>query len=109
MEEFEKRYFSGDSLNRALRNKSLSHWRAAQKIILEVQLEPRDWYDECQKFYDYFFEKKWSFSYARKILSVINLWGFFLSRKLGTPFFSIRTPRGFEKNRLLDAYFQKSD
>ena len=38
---------------------------------------------------------------------VINQWGFFISRKLGKPFFPIPRPKGYEKSRLLDAYFEK--
>ncbi len=77
-------------------------------MILEIQHDPRDWYDEYLQFYDYFYKRKCSFSYIRKILGILNLWGFFLARKLGTPFFSIPAPRGYEKSRLIDAYFEKT-
>ena len=106
-QQFEERYFSGTRLKRVLKNKDLSHWRAAQKIILEIQLEPSEWYDESHRFYDWFHKRKYSYSYTTKIIGILNLWGFFLSRKQGHPFFSIPKPRGVEKHRLLDAYFSK--
>lgn len=43
----------------------------------------------------------------KKILLVTNLWGNFLSRRLGQSFMRIPLPRGAEKIRLLDAYFKK--
>jgi hypothetical protein len=43
----------------------------------------------------------------KKILLITNLWGNFLSRRLGQSFMRIPLPRGAEKARLLDAYFEK--
>ena len=106
-EEFELRYFYGGRIKRILKNKDLSHWRLAQKMILEIQLEPSYWYDEVHRFYDYFFKQHYSFSYIMKVLRVLNLWGLFISRKLGKPFFAIPRPHGFEKRRLIDAYFMR--
>jgi len=107
MDEFETRYLLGRFREKKLKGKSLSHWNAARKAILEVALDPQDWYDDAHRFYDYFHAKGLSYSYIGKIFYVINQWGFFLSRKLGTPFFPIPRPRGYEKSRLLDAYFEK--
>ena len=76
-QQFEERYFSGTRLKRVLKNKDLSHWRAAQKIILEIQLESSDWFDESHRFYDWFHRRKYSYSYTTKIIDILNLWGFF--------------------------------
>ena len=106
-EEFEQRYFFTRFKNRKSLSKQLCHWRTAKKVILEVRLDPARWYDDNYKFYDWFYEKKMSLSYIQKILSLINLWGFFISRRLGTPFLTIPRPRGHERQRLRDAYFSK--
>lgn len=105
--QFEERYFAGSRLQRVLKNKELSHWRAAQKLIFEIQLEPSDWYDETHRIYDWFHKQRFELSYVKKIIRIMNLWGFFISRKLGKPFFSVKFPRGLEKDRLLNAYFTK--
>lgn len=106
-EQFEQRYFSSGRVRKVMANKDLSHWRCAQRIILELQLEPSDWFDEAHRFYDWFFTRKFSLSYASKIFRLLNLWGYFVSRKLGRPFLPIPRARGLEKSRLLDAYFSK--
>ena len=36
-----------------------------------------------------------------------NLWGFFISRKLARPFLPIPRPNGYERQRLIDAYYSK--
>lgn len=41
------------------------------------------------------------------ILKFCNLWGFFISRKLARPFLPIPAPRGYERQRLIDAFYQK--
>ena len=76
-------------------------------MLLEVQLDPVDWYDDCYVIYDYLYKQQFSFSYVRKILLVTNLWGHFLSRRLGQAFERIPVPAGAEKARLLEAYFEK--
>ena len=85
----------------------MTSWRAAQRMLIEIQIDPMHWFDEANRFYDYFHRKKYSFSYIRKILILTNLWGQFLSRKLCQSFTRIPQPRGKEKARLLDAYFGK--
>ncbi len=46
-------------------------------------------------------------SYINKILSLTNLWGFFICRKIGKPFLPVPRPRGYERQRLLDVYCEK--
>ena len=89
------------------RKRFLRTSRAVQKMLLEIQLVPTDWYDEMFRFYDYFYECKYSLCYIRRILQLTNLWGYYLSRKLGQPFAKVPVPTGKEKERLLEAYFNK--
>ncbi|MBI5139815.1 hypothetical protein HZA26_04410 [Candidatus Nomurabacteria bacterium] len=106
-QEFEQKYVFGRFNDLEWRKRFLRSWRAVQKMLLQIQLDPADWYDEMYRFYDYFYEQKYSFSYIRKILQHANLRGYFLSRKLGQPFIKVPMPRGKEKERLLEIYFQK--
>lgn len=106
-QDFEQKYVFGRFNGPEWRKRFLRTWRAVQKLLLEIQLDPADWYDEMHRFYDYFHERKYSLSYIRRILQLANLWGYFLSRKLGQPFVRVPVPRGKEKERLLAAYFAK--
>lgn len=106
-QDFEQKYVFGRFNGPEWRKRFLRTWRAVQKMLLEIQLDPADWYDEMHRFYDYFHARRFSLSYIRRILQLANLWGYFLSRKLGQPFVKIPVPRGKEKERILSAYFEK--
>lgn len=103
-DEFERRYFYN---GRAVNQKSLSAWKVAQQLITELQLEPSDWYDSSRIIYRCLLSRKYSLSYCHKILRIMNMWGFFYSRKIGKPFFSVPAPRGHERAQLLEAYFTR--
>jgi len=105
---FEERFIWGRSPNYVHKSKLPSHWRAAQKIITAVNLDPLMWNDHAEDFFDYFYQCKYSISYIRKILLIVNKWGYFICRKLGRPFMSISNPRGYEKNRLIEAFYAKN-
>jgi hypothetical protein len=107
--DFEKRFVFGRSPSPAYRKSNRACWTAAQKLILHLKLDPSEWFDSAFNFYDYFFEKARSLSYISKVLRFTNLWGYFLCRRLGLPFLPVPTPNGYERNRILDAYFRKLD
>lgn len=110
-EEFEKRFLriqDSETIKR-LRKFSRAHiiWRAAQKLIIHIQLDPSEWFDNVHIIYDYFYENKFSLSYINKILSLTNLWGFFICRKIGKAFLPVPKPRGYERQRLVDTFYEK--
>lgn len=72
-QEFEQKYVFGRFNGPEWRKRFLRSWRAVQKMLLEIQLDPVDWYDEMYRFYDYFHERKYSLSYIRKVLQLANL------------------------------------
>jgi len=76
-------------------------WRAAQKMILAIGIEPSEWFYHVHDIYDYFCSRQLSLCYSHSILKVANLWGFFISRKLAKPFLPIPVPRGYERQRLV--------
>lgn len=90
-EEFETRYYYE---NGRFNPKYLCAWKAAQKMLAEIQLEPSEWYDHSREFHEWLLRQKYSLSYCHKILHSLNLWGFFISRKQGKPFFKVPAPRG---------------
>jgi integrase len=101
--EFEERFVTGRG-DRGSTKSLYCHWRSAQKLIRTLQIDPSSWFDSVYKIYDYFYEKCYSLSYIRKVIRYLNLWGFFISRKLGRAFLPVPNPRGYERNRILDAY-----
>jgi hypothetical protein len=38
----------------------------------------------------------------------VNAWGYFICRKLAKPFLPVTRPRGYERQRLLDAHYQRN-
>jgi len=105
--EFERRFLMRRGFPDSDRRPSAACWSTAKKIIIELQLEPREWFDSVDKFYDCFHEKAWSLSYIRKVLRLINHWGYFISRKTGMAFLPVPSPRGHERSRLSEAYYKK--
>lgn len=83
-------------------------WRAAQKIIVAVGIEPTNWFYHPGQFYDLFYQKQYSVGYMRRVLGMINLWGHFICRKLAQPFLPIPAPRGYERSRLIEAYYKNN-
>jgi len=86
-----------------------SIWKAAQQMIMTVGIDPSEWFYSHYDFYDYFHQRQFSLRYAHAILAMANLWGFFYSRKLARPFLAVPRPRGYERQRILDAYYKKTE
>ncbi|MGZ3747595.1 MAG: hypothetical protein ACXWRE_09495, partial [Pseudobdellovibrionaceae bacterium] len=111
--EFEHRFVKARDIlpeaKKRTRNKNrFTSWRAAQKIIVAVSIEPSQWFYHQTNFYDVFFNRQMSYSYILSVLSMINLWGHFITRKFGQPFNPVLRPRGYERQRVLEAYYQKT-
>ena len=109
--EFEKRFIrvrDSETIT-GRRKKSRAHiiWRAAQKAIAAIQIEPSEWFYHIHEIYDHFHRCQYSLRYIHVILKITNLWGFFISRKLAQPFLPIPVPRGYERMRLIEANYQK--
>lgn len=88
--------------------RSYTVWRAAQKMIAAIGVEPSDWFYHSRDIYDYFFSQRYSIKYASRILYMANLWGFYICRKMARPFLAVPMPRGFERQRLIEANNEKA-
>ncbi|NBW82182.1 hypothetical protein EBR21_10565 [bacterium] len=80
-------------------------WRAAQRAIAATGVEPGEWFLHTYEIYDYFYRAHLSIKYVNVILKMMNLWGFFISRKLSQPFLPLPMPRGYERARLIENYY----
>lgn len=105
--EFELKFISRPHHTKSSKKRFYTSWSATQRMLQEIPIDPFDWFENNHLFYDYFFRKQFSFSYIKKVLLVTNLWGQFLSRRLGQTFVRVPIPRGTERARLLEAYLQK--
>ncbi len=83
-------------------------WRAAQRMISAIRHEPSEWFYYVPDIYDYFHEKQYSVRYISAVLKMANLWGFFIARKTAKPFHPISHPKGYERQRLIEAYYKKT-
>jgi len=82
-----------------------SHWATARRILFELQIDPIDWAYRSKAFYDWFSKNEISLSYVQKLRRVLNDWGNFVTRKNGQRFDPIPAPKGNEKERIADKYF----
>lgn len=83
------------------------HWDAGTAVIVELALPIEDWFQEAERFYDYFLQKEWSPSYSQKILDLINRWGRFVSRRRKLYFEPIPRPSGRNLDALSDAHYDR--
>lgn len=74
--------------------KVLSHFAAAQELILDTKLFPNEYAYRASKIYKWFVKRKYSLDYTRSILRVLNLWGLFEARRQGQFFEPILNPKG---------------
>lgn len=81
VEGFEKELHENylDNPNR-LKN-LLQHWRAAQRIVSQLEIDPKSFYDERKKFFNFYRQQKWAPDYIKKLNSILNLWGAFCAKK----------------------------
>jgi hypothetical protein len=112
VQEFEKRFVRARDRETESGKRRTTHarvvWRAAQGMIVKVGVEPSDWFYYTHEIYDYFYDKKYSVRYIQSILKFANLWGFFICKKMARPFLPIPFPRSYERQRLLEAFYQKT-
>lgn len=88
------------------KDKIESHWRAAKRVIAKAKLEPREWAQRKEKFYDIFSRDGYSPAYVKKVLRLINMWGAWRASRAENYFAPIAFPRGLEKQRIADAFFE---
>jgi hypothetical protein len=103
--EAEILYARDSAAESAKRNRTMSHWGKATEIMLELKVDPIDWYDRRTTFYDYFSRNQLSPSYLQKVLRVLNQWGSWHCRKYRRFFSAIPSPTGQERQRIADAFY----
>lgn len=87
------------------REKILSQWVTAKKIIITLQRQITDFESNKVQFYRYIASQEYSLDYANKLIRLINLYGFFVAKLTGRFFEPIPKPRSSNKEMIADAYF----
>jgi hypothetical protein len=100
-EQFEKTKLKLD------KPKTLVYWRFACRLMAEIGLQPKDWFDSKELFYKAIIARQMSGTYVRAVLPMINEWGMFIARKHGTAFLPIPYPRGGWLKDIKEAYRKK--
>lgn len=83
--------------------KLYSHFNFIQKMCIKLKLEPKDYKESSKKIYKYFIEQKISVNYSARIISLLNRWGLFVSRKRNSFYEEVPVPRGREQSAIADA------
>jgi hypothetical protein len=80
----------------------MSHWSYTQKLVAAIEVEPKDYADECFRIYRYFQLKKTSPAYAVKILRILSAWGqFYVKEHGGTGIMEVKMPRGKHRHQAI--------
>lgn len=85
----------------------LTYWRVAKRIIRSLNVSPTDWEDRRTAVYSYFRTKRWSVSYAQKVIRVMNLWGVFYAKRRNKFFVPLSKPSGVSASKIHEAFYQK--
>lgn len=93
-----------------LRRTTRAHnvWRAAQRLIVAVGIEPSHWVYHSRQIHDYMINQKMSVRYGNTVLGIANLWGYFISHKMSRPFLPVKSPKGYDRARMIEANCEKT-
>jgi integrase len=65
---------------------TLRYWRAAQLLILELGIDPKDFRASNHRLINLFKKRKWSHDYIKRITRILNMWGACVCRHRGSLF-----------------------
>jgi integrase len=103
------KFFHGGAHPEMKYKKALSRWRLAQSVVRAADLLPQEWTREPRIFYKWFSDRRLSAGYTSKVITVLNMWGFFVSEKQGKPFLPLPAPRGYDRQVIEDASDEKDE
>jgi hypothetical protein len=106
-DEFEKKILYSNSFSSQGTKKIKTLWTVAQRVIREIKLDPSEWEDSQRQFYIYFEKNQWSYSYLKKLIPMINMWGKFITKKRKEYFSPIPLPKGYAKEQIQDSHLKK--
>jgi integrase len=106
-DKFEAEFLAAKYLDNPAQLKKVQiHWRTAKRIIRAVNKPLSEWGRKPEPFYGYFQKEKVSWEYAKKLLRILNDWGYFMADESGLTFRPIPAPPARARERIRDAYFE---
>lgn len=87
--------------------KIYSHFIFIQRMCLKLRLKPDEYRDSQKRIYNYFAAEKISVSYAKRLISLLNLWGAFHSKFKNKFFEPVQTIKGRFREKIADAQTTK--
>lgn len=79
-----------------------------QKMCTKLRIQPFEYKDSSKKIYKYFISQKTSPSYSQKLISFLNRWGKFKSKKTQSYFEPVPSPKGNEISAIAEAQQTKT-
>lgn len=83
-------------------NNVIKQWSIVQKMIAALALDTQKFYDERQKFYNYYREKAWSPDYIKKLNRLTNLYGQFVARRTNQFYKDIPRLSSNQKEKIIE-------
>jgi hypothetical protein len=104
-----------DEINETyLENKSrletiLKHWAAAELLISKLELDPKNFFQERNRIFNFYKMKSWSPDYIKRITRILNLWGGHYCRKNNLFYQSIPKLSTHQSQKLVDLREDKKE
>ncbi len=78
------------------------HWVAANKMLSELKINFKEYYEKRFDIFNYYEKRKWSSDYIKRITKICNKWGSFCARRTGQ-FFEPIPKIGIRYNSIAEA------
>lgn len=94
--------------------RTFKHWTFVKKMVVYLQLEPKEYAKNMVRIYKYFSgtneaKRPYSLDYTVKNISLLNKWGLFASEHQGTYYKPVPYPSGADRESINDAYWGSTE
>ena len=103
VETFERDLDDNYSDNQDRLDTLLKHWNTVQKIISELQIDPKDYFSDRKRIFNLYRKHKWSPSYIKALTAMLNQWGYHCARKSNVFFQPVPRMSSHDLERQVDA------
>lgn len=107
VEEFLNRLMSASDGKPRFKKRLVRNFQIVQEMVVELNILPHHYEQDLDRFISYFKDKRYSASYSKDVLWVLNKWGHFYSRKRQTFFEPIGRLRVKNQNAITTAQKEK--
>jgi hypothetical protein len=106
VEAFEKKLKNDSYAADYEKSKTHFHWKTAMKVIAEIEINPSEWADNKRSVIKKL--EGYAPSTVSKLISLMNSYGVFYSKKMGQFYERLTMPKGVEVGRISDKYLDKT-